>query len=167
MWHYMEIGSYCIMCVCLVTCLCLTLWLHRLYPTRLPYPRDSPGKNTAVGCHFLFQDILPTWDRTHVPCLAGRFFPIWATRETPSIALWWALSPVTDVGIRTPCEDTERRKPCGHRDRLEWCFLKPGSAEACQHPPGGRRGMWKRFFFRVPKRKTLTSSLKSCEGLNF
>ena len=24
-------------------------------PTRLPRPRDSPGKNTGVGCHFLFQ----------------------------------------------------------------------------------------------------------------
>ena len=24
-------------------------------PTRLPHPRDSPGKNTGVGCHFLFQ----------------------------------------------------------------------------------------------------------------
>ena len=24
-------------------------------PTRLPCPRDSPGKNTGVGCHFLLQ----------------------------------------------------------------------------------------------------------------
>ena len=28
---------------------------HRLQPTRLPRPWDSPGKNTGVGCHFLFQ----------------------------------------------------------------------------------------------------------------
>ena len=28
---------------------------HRLQPTRLPRPRDSPGKNTGVGCHFLLQ----------------------------------------------------------------------------------------------------------------
>ena len=27
----------------------------RQQPTRLPRPWDSPGKNTAVGCHFLFQ----------------------------------------------------------------------------------------------------------------
>ena len=26
---------------------------HRLQPTRLPRPWDSPGKNTGVGCHFL------------------------------------------------------------------------------------------------------------------
>ena len=28
---------------------------HRWQSTRLPYPRDSPGKNTGVGCHFLLQ----------------------------------------------------------------------------------------------------------------
>ena len=28
---------------------------HRQQPTKLPRPRDSPGKNTGVGCHFLLQ----------------------------------------------------------------------------------------------------------------
>ena len=28
---------------------------HRRQPTRLPRPRDSLGKNTGVGCHFLLQ----------------------------------------------------------------------------------------------------------------
>ena len=28
---------------------------HRRQPTGLPHPWDSPGKNTGVGCHFLFQ----------------------------------------------------------------------------------------------------------------
>ena len=28
---------------------------HRRQPTRLPYPWDSPGKNTGVGCHFFLQ----------------------------------------------------------------------------------------------------------------
>ena len=28
---------------------------HRLQPTRLHHPWDSPGKNTGVGCHFLLQ----------------------------------------------------------------------------------------------------------------
>ena len=31
------------------------MWSHRLQPTRLPRPWDSPGKNTGVGCHFLLQ----------------------------------------------------------------------------------------------------------------
>ena len=30
---------------------------HRWQPSRLPRPRDSPGKNTGVGCHFLLQGI--------------------------------------------------------------------------------------------------------------
>ena len=28
---------------------------HRRQPARLPYPWDSPGNNTGVGCHFLLQ----------------------------------------------------------------------------------------------------------------
>ena len=32
-----------------------SVWPHRWQPTRLPRPWDSPGKNTAVGCHFLLQ----------------------------------------------------------------------------------------------------------------
>ena len=28
---------------------------HRLQPTKLPRPWDSPSKNTGVGCHFLLQ----------------------------------------------------------------------------------------------------------------
>ena len=30
---------------------------HRRQPTRLPHPWDSPGKNTGVDCHLLFQCI--------------------------------------------------------------------------------------------------------------
>ena len=30
---------------------------HRRQPTRLPRPRDSPGKNTRVGCHCLLQSM--------------------------------------------------------------------------------------------------------------
>ena len=39
------------------------LWLLRprgLYPSRLLSPWDFPGKNTGVGCHFLFQEIFLT-----------------------------------------------------------------------------------------------------------
>ena len=32
-----------------------SVWPHRRQPTRLPHPWDSPGKNTGVACHFLFQ----------------------------------------------------------------------------------------------------------------
>ena len=36
------------------------LRFHGLQPTRLLYPRNSPGKNTGVGCHSLLQGIFPT-----------------------------------------------------------------------------------------------------------
>ena len=43
-------------------CLCVSpsvvsnsLWFNGLYPSRLLYPWDSPGKNTGVGSHFLLQ----------------------------------------------------------------------------------------------------------------
>ena len=45
-----------------------------------PPPRDSPGKNIGVGCHFLLQGIFPTQGSNPVsPALAGRFF----TTEPP------------------------------------------------------------------------------------
>ena len=34
---------------------------HRWQCTRLPRPRDSPGKNTGVGCHFLLQCMKEKW----------------------------------------------------------------------------------------------------------
>ena len=37
-----------------------SFWSHGLEPTRLLCPWDSPGKNTGVGCHALFQGIFPT-----------------------------------------------------------------------------------------------------------
>ena len=33
---------------------------YGLQPIRLLCQQNSPGKNTGVGCHFLFQDIFPT-----------------------------------------------------------------------------------------------------------
>ena len=46
-----------------------TLWPHRLWPTRLLCPRDSPGKNTEVGCHFLLQrlSLMPHLDPIFSP----------------------------------------------------------------------------------------------------
>ena len=37
-----------------------SLWLHGLQPALLFCPRDSPGKNTGVGCHALLQGIYLT-----------------------------------------------------------------------------------------------------------
>ena len=46
----------CCCCCCYVTSVVSnSVRPHRQKPTRLPSPWDSPGKNTGVGCHFLFQ----------------------------------------------------------------------------------------------------------------
>ena len=46
---------------CLVAQSCPTLlWPHGLWPARLLCPRDFPGKNTGMRCHFLLQGIFPT-----------------------------------------------------------------------------------------------------------
>ena len=37
-----------------------SLWPRGLQPTRLLCPRNSPGKSSTVGCHFLLQGIFPT-----------------------------------------------------------------------------------------------------------
>ena len=39
--------------------------------------RDSPGKNTGMGCHVLFQGIFPTQGSnpiSYISCIASRFF---------------------------------------------------------------------------------------------
>ena len=51
-------------CVCVCACACSVVSdsfrPHRLQPARLLRPWSFPGKNTAVGCHFLLQRISPT-----------------------------------------------------------------------------------------------------------
>ena len=45
----------CCCCCCVTSVVSDSVRPHRLQPTRLPHPWDSPGKNTGVGCHFLLQ----------------------------------------------------------------------------------------------------------------
>ena len=42
-------------CCCVTSVVSDSAWPHRQQPTRLPWPWDSRGKNTGVGCHFLLQ----------------------------------------------------------------------------------------------------------------
>ena len=87
-------NSKCSWCIILIICCCCilvvseSLRLHRQQPTRLCCPRDFPGKNTEVGCHFLLQGNLPDLDfdsaSSATPVLAGGFFMQWATCEAHS-----------------------------------------------------------------------------------
>ena len=46
---------YCCCCCSITSVASDSVRPHRLQPTRLPGPWDSPGKNTGVGCQFLLQ----------------------------------------------------------------------------------------------------------------
>ena len=54
----MSLGAL-MMCVCPWSVASDSLWPRGLQPVRLLCPWNSPGKNTAMGCHFLLQGIFP------------------------------------------------------------------------------------------------------------
>ena len=79
---------------CQVTSVCLTFCNPMDYsPPGSSVHGDSPGKNTAVGCHALLQGIFPNPRIKPAslmsPALAGRFFTTSATWEAP---MWLTIS---------------------------------------------------------------------------
>ena len=54
------VDNVCV-CVCVCVCVSRSVMSDSVAPwtTRLRYPRDSLGKSTGVGCHFLLQGNLP------------------------------------------------------------------------------------------------------------
>ena len=63
---------------------------HELWPARLLCPQDSPGTNTGVGYHFLFQGIFLTQESN--PCLLQCRWILyhWATLEAQEF-VWFVL----------------------------------------------------------------------------
>ena len=57
-----------------------------LWTARLLCPWDFPGKNTGVGCYFLFQGFFPTQDETPVSC-SGQILYRWTTQGGPTECL--------------------------------------------------------------------------------
>ena len=91
-----------------VQSLCPTLLgPHGLQPARLFSPGDFPGKNTAVGCHFLLQGICPTQvSSPESPTLAGEFF----TTEPPE-------KPMNGISVLQKC--LQRDPQPFHRERSQ------------------------------------------------
>ena len=64
--------------------------------------RDSPGKNTGVGCHALLQGIFPTQGSNPGLLHCRWFFPSWATREAQE--LFWVYTPLNwQLGLKPSC----------------------------------------------------------------
>ena len=61
-----------------------SLFPHGLQPAKVLCPRNSPGKDTGVGNHFLLHRISPTQELNPICYTAGRLFNILATREACS-----------------------------------------------------------------------------------
>ena len=87
-------------CGGLVAKSCLTLRIP--WTARLLCPRDFPGKNTGVGCHFLLQGNLPNpgiksmspaWQADSLPlcCLS---IPLFTCRSDQK---WVVLTPVAQI----------------------------------------------------------------------
>ena len=67
---------------------------NSLRPHGLYSPRNSPGQNTGVDSRSLLQGISQPRDWTKVSHIAGVFFTVWATRESPaykkySLNIYW------------------------------------------------------------------------------
>ena len=77
-----------------------SLWPHGLQPARLLCPWDSPGKNTAVGCHFLLQGILPTQE-SNQGLLHCRQILYWLSYEGSPPYCWEDLKPRPLIGSHT------------------------------------------------------------------
>ena len=56
--NHVRVYKSRIVCMCAQSC--LTLRSHGLWPARVLYSWDFPGKNTGVRCHFLLKGISPT-----------------------------------------------------------------------------------------------------------
>ena len=63
---------------------------------------DSPGKNTAVGCHALLQGPSQPRDWIEVSHIEGGFFTVWATRETLTGFIYSAHSSLKNPFIQPP-----------------------------------------------------------------
>ena len=85
---------------------------HGLQPNRLLCPRNFPGENTGVGCHFLLQGIFQPRDWSRVTSIAGRFFTVWATREAQKVSYRWENSELNKIKCNLL-----------HRGLTGFCFL--------------------------------------------
>ena len=81
-----------------------SLWPHGLQPTRLFCPRDFPGKDTGVSCHFFLWGSSWPSGPTQVSCTAGRLFTDWATRAE---AMYYSFFHTGILWCSIKCSMTE------------------------------------------------------------
>ena len=107
---------------------CPTLWPHRRQPTRLPHPWDSPGKNPAVGCHFLLQR-MKVKRESEVAQLCPTQWPH-GLQPTRLLHPWDFPGKCTGVGCHcllrtgyTPMQNKKLKKINEKEKRKGWIFI--------------------------------------------
>ena len=136
-----------------------SLWPRVLYPIRLLCPWDSPGKNTGVGCRFLFQGIFPTQGSTHSPTLACEFFT-----TVPPVKLHKELYKVSDA-YYTKWSKSEREKHIyiWNLERWYWWTHFQGMKKRCRlkEHTYGHEEWWRKE--RVEQMETYTLCVRVCK----
>ena len=87
-----------------------------LQPTKLLHPRDSPGKNTGVGCHFLLQEYQ-----------SGLPFPSPEELPDPGIEPWSSASQADSLPFELQASPTkvissQQRELAAFKLRLTYSF---------------------------------------------
>ena len=108
---------------------------QRWQPTRLRCPRDSPDKNTAVGCHFLLQCMkvksesevaqsCPTLrDPMDCSLLGSSIHGIFQARVLEWVAIAFSVLLPYDPAIIFLCTNPKELKIHIHTKTCTWMFL--------------------------------------------
>ena len=102
-------------------------WHYGLQPTRLLLSRDSPGKDTGVGCHSLLQGIFPTQgSNLHLLCLLhwqvgslplkppGKPLSLGSPRRNGNVAV--SVKPLMSSSRRSSLSRDRTRSPASQAD---------------------------------------------------
>ena len=78
---------------------------QRQQPTRLPRPWDSPGKDTEVGCHFLFQCV-KVKSLSHVQLFATSWTAAYQAPLSMGFSRqeYWSGVPLSSLQMLTTCQ---------------------------------------------------------------
>ena len=125
---------------------------HRRQPTRLPRPRDSPGKNTGVGCHFLLQCMKVKSEREVAQSCLTLSDPMNCSLPGSSVhgifqarvLEWGAIAFSGSTGDVGSISESERSPGEGNGNPLQYsCLDNPLN-----------RGVWQATVHRIAKNRT-------------